>query len=320
MSYAIIRNSKYTRANLMGIYRHNERKNTSYTNKNIRHDKTKDNYSFKSCDTNYLRKFDEIRKTQNLKGYLKKNSNVLCEYVITSDKEFFKTIGEEETKRYFETAYKFVASYKNLGEQYIISANVHMDEETPHMHITFIPVIHELNKKSGKTEDKISCSEFWKGKDSYRILQDNFYKYMVRAGFYLDRGRERENEHIPIEKLKKVTNYEMQEMFKESNQLEQEVESNNIVTIKEHYRLVLKKYNTLAKRYTKVKNIVDNTLYKAKQIEQENRRLNQEMNYLEREKTKLEEYINNVFEVVKVLFDFPVDRLKRIIDNFIKDR
>ena len=188
------------------------------------------------------------------------------------------------------------------------------------MHITFIPVIHELNKESGKIEDKISCSEFWKGKDSYRILQDNFYKYMVRAGFYLDRGRERENEHIPIEKLKKVTNFEMQEMYKESNQLEQEVESNNIVTIKEHYRLVLKKYNTLAKRYTRVKNIVDDTLYKAEQVEQENRRLNQEINYLEREKTKLEEYLDNTFEVVKHLFNFPIDSLKRIIDNFIKDR
>ena len=41
---------------------------------------------------NYLRKFDEIRKTQNLKGYLKKNSNVLCEYVITSDTLHYNTL------------------------------------------------------------------------------------------------------------------------------------------------------------------------------------------------------------------------------------
>ena len=32
------------------------------------------------------------------------------------------------------------------------------------------------------------------------------------------------------------------------------------MTIKEHYRLVLKKYNILAKRYTRVKNIVDETI------------------------------------------------------------
>ena len=35
MSYAIIRNAKYKRENLKGIYRHNERKNKNYSNKNV---------------------------------------------------------------------------------------------------------------------------------------------------------------------------------------------------------------------------------------------------------------------------------------------
>ena len=41
MSYAIIRNTKYKRENLKGIFRHNERKNRNYSNKNI--DKEKEN-------------------------------------------------------------------------------------------------------------------------------------------------------------------------------------------------------------------------------------------------------------------------------------
>lgn len=68
----------------------------------------------------------------------------------------------------------FVAQYKNLGEQYIVSANVHLDESTPHMHIIFLPVIHRHDPKSGKLIHKLACSEFWKGKDSYKKLQDNF--------------------------------------------------------------------------------------------------------------------------------------------------
>ena len=32
MSFAIIRNTKYKRENLKGIYRHNERKNKNYSN------------------------------------------------------------------------------------------------------------------------------------------------------------------------------------------------------------------------------------------------------------------------------------------------
>ena len=86
-------------------------------------------------------------KRENLKGQIKTVSNIICEYIITSDKVFFDTIGKEETKRYFETAYKFVCEYKDLGEQYILSAKVHMDEETPHMHLVFIPVVHITDKK-----------------------------------------------------------------------------------------------------------------------------------------------------------------------------
>ena len=67
-----------------------------------------------------------------------------------TDKEFFENIGEEETRRYFETAYKFVTQFKNLGEEYILSAKVHMDEETPHMHLVFIPVVHTTDKKGNK--------------------------------------------------------------------------------------------------------------------------------------------------------------------------
>lgn len=55
---------------------------------------------------------------------------------MTSDKEFFDTIGEEETKRYFRECYNFVAEYKGLGKENIISAVVHMDEATPHMHLS----------------------------------------------------------------------------------------------------------------------------------------------------------------------------------------
>ena len=35
MSYAIIRNTKYKRENLKGIFRHNERRNKNYSNDNI---------------------------------------------------------------------------------------------------------------------------------------------------------------------------------------------------------------------------------------------------------------------------------------------
>ena len=210
MSYAIIRNAKYKRENLKAVYRHNERKNKNYSNKDI--DKTKSylNYALKEPKFNYEKEFDKIREKYDLKGQIKTVSNIVCEYVITSDNDFFKRIGEKETKRYFETAYKFVCEYKDLGEQYILSAKVHYDERSPHMHLLFLPVVHTTDK-NGNPIEKLACSEFWKAKDSYRQLQNAFFEYMVSNGFYLKRGLPKEEtnrEHYTVKEYKNITNFE----------------------------------------------------------------------------------------------------------------
>ena len=210
MSFAIIRNTKYKRENLKGIYRHNERKNKNYSNDNIDKERSYLNYSLKSPKYRYDKEFDMMKERYKLKGQIKTVSNIACEYIITSDKQFFEEIGEEETRRYFETAYKFVSEYKNLGEQYIMSAKVHMDEETPHMHLIFLPVVHTTDKK-GNNIDKLACSEFWKEKNSYRRLQDAFYQYMSSHNFELERGIPKEETgrvHIDIKEYKELTNFD----------------------------------------------------------------------------------------------------------------
>ena len=210
MSYAIIRNAKYKKENLMAVYRHNERKNKTYSNKDIDRTKTYLNYSLKNPEFNYVKEFDKIIKKYDLKGQIKTVSNIVCEYMITSDSDFFKRIGEEETKRYFATAYKFVSEYKDLGEKYILSAKVHYDEKSPHMHLIFLPVVHTIDKK-GNPIDKLACSEFWKAKDSYRQLQNAFFEYMVENGFDLQRGlpeEETERMHYTLKEYKNITNFE----------------------------------------------------------------------------------------------------------------
>ena len=206
MGYAIIRNQKYKRGNLKGIFRHNERKNTNYSNKNIDRERTPLNFHIKQPTFSYEKEFEEIKSKYNLKGQIKEVSNIVCEYIITSSKEFFEDIGELETKRYFETAHKFASAYKNLGEQYILSSVVHLDEETPHMHLVFIPVVHTKDKK-GQDIDKVDCSEFWKAKDSYRQLQDAFFDYMTSNRFDLNRGITSDKKHIPVSTFKEITGY-----------------------------------------------------------------------------------------------------------------
>ena len=316
MSYAIIRNENYKMGQLAYIYRHNERKNTNYSNKDIIKENGIKNYSLKSVNTSYQKAFNIIKEKYKLKGQIKKVSNVMCEFIVTSDKEFFEKIDEEETKRYFQMAYDFVANYNNLGEEFIVSAKVHMDERVPHMHIVFIPVVHTKDKK-GNSINKVACSEFWKGKESYRILQDKFYKCVIDNGFALERGNTKGNEHINIEQLKKITNYEMQTMFENTQNYEQEKITNDIEVMREDYRRVINKYNKLAKKYTKVKNIIEKTINEVEQVQEENRELKQENVKLKNENSRIRDYIDKTFEYVSILFDFSKDRLKHLVNLFI---
>ena len=318
MNYAIIRNTKYTKKQLNLVYRHNERKNTNYANKDIDRNKSKVNYSIKICNMPYEKRLKEIMKEKDLKGKIKNISNVACEYIITASPDFFEELSEEEIKRYFETAYKFVCGFKNLGEEYILSAKVHLDESTPHMHLIYLPVVHTKDKKSGKDIEKLCCTDFWKGKNSYKVLQDNFYKYVTRAGFELERGDTEDNKHIKIEDLKKVTNYEVQKYEKEIINLEQEVETEDIELLKKEYKRVIKKFNTLAKQYTKVKVISENNVKNYEEVKQENEKLERDNKKLENKINSLKKYINKTFECVSILFDFPIERLKRIVNNFVR--
>ena len=222
MSYAIIRNEKLTRVEAQGAYIHNARRSKGHTNKDIDNTRTHLNFYCKKNEQTYIKEFDRIKKEYDLKGHIRSNSIILCEMMITSDNGFFDKIGLEETKRYFRESYKFVCNYKNLGAKYIVSAVVHLDETTPHMHLVYIPVIHTKDKE-GNEIDKICARDFWRGRDSYRDLQNEFHKYITSKGFELERGlpiEETGAKHQKIEELKKITSFENMKKVLENVKLE----------------------------------------------------------------------------------------------------
>ena len=210
MSYAIVRNEKLTRAEINGKGTHNDRKAKNHTNKDIDPTRTHLNYYIKKNELTYTKEFDKYMKKNNLQGHLRSNSIIMCQMVFTSDQAFFDRIGEEETKRYFDECYKFICNYKNLGEKNIISAVVHLDEGSPHMHLMFVPVVHTKDK-DGNNIDKICARDFWKGRDSYRKLQDAYFNHVKSKGFDLERGmfvEDTNRKHYTVEEYKKITNYE----------------------------------------------------------------------------------------------------------------
>ena len=61
------------------------------------------------------------------------------------------TYTDEQIKQFFELSYKFLS--ERYGEKNVISAYVHMDETTPHMHFLFIPIVDD-KKWNEKHPDK----------------------------------------------------------------------------------------------------------------------------------------------------------------------
>lgn len=318
MSIAIIRNARHTLGRLSWVYSHNERKNTNYSNKEIDHSKTKDNYWLKKPENPYVKEFFLIREKNNLAGVLRKNSRAVCEYVIGSNDNFFEEIGPEETKRYFEEAYNFAKVYKALGEEYIISAVVHMDETHPHMHLTYLPVVHKVNEITGGKYDKLSCTEFWYGRFSYADLIDKFHEHMTNAGFKLDRGEGANVKFIPVRKLKILTNFESQKLQLQMNMPEEEIETEDIEKIKEEYKRVVKKINSISRQYAKVKAIIENNVTKMEYLQEENFKLTNEVKKEKQKNTWYKFCIKKIFECTSILFNFPIERLKSITGMFIE--
>ena len=189
-----------------------------------------------------------------------------------------------------------------------------MDETTPHMHVVFVPVIHKLDKKSGKQVRKIACSEYWKGKDSYKKLQDSFYNHVTEKGFNLERGKSSEAEHLSLDTFKQITNYErIKEELKATPIKEIETKNMDLI-IAQNKQLV--KYTKKLKGYL-LKSYM--AIEEVSKLKQENCKLKEENKKLKEKNQNLTNYIEKTFEVVKYLFNFPKASLKTIIHNFINN-
>ena len=122
------------------------------------------------------------------------------------------------------------------------------------MHLIYIPVIHTKDKE-GKEIDKICCRDFWKGRDSYRQLQNR--------GLPVE---ETGVKHEKIENLKKMTNFENTKKVLDNIKLELP-ETPNINNIK----LIKLNREKIEDEIIKPKDKLINELY------QENRILHKEL-------------------------------------------
>ena len=127
---------------------------------------------------------------------MRKDSVKFVDTLVTVSPEFAE-VHESEMPEYFNRAFEFLK--ERIGEANIISAVVHMDEKTPHLHLCFVPLT-----KDGR----LSAKEILGNKKSMIRWQDDFYACMAERWPELERGApavETKRRHLTPQWYKKVT-------------------------------------------------------------------------------------------------------------------
>ncbi len=179
MSKFVCNVAKFKRGQLYGMDIHIQRKTTNHSNNDIDVSRSKLNYELVENfnDEHYYNAVNERIKN----GYmgdkiLRKDATFACGVLISSDQEFFKNLSPEDEKKFFEIAYKYLCD--KYGTENIISAKIHKDETTPHMHVMVVPLT-----KDGR----LSAKELF-NRRALTELHNDIPKLLKNNGFNIERG------------------------------------------------------------------------------------------------------------------------------------
>lgn len=201
---------KYKSGNVFGLQKHNQRENENYSNIDIDKARTPLNYDLVNQeDINYLKRVKTIiEANRRSERAIRKDATVYCECIISSDGAFFENLTDDKQKEFFKSSLDYLKN--RIGEEFIVSANVHLDETTPHMHVGFVPIIE--NSLSAK---KLIDRKF------LREVQDQLPAYLKNIGFDIQRGIEgSKRKHKDIKEFKKEIDREVENKCKDINTME----------------------------------------------------------------------------------------------------
>ena len=186
--YAILRFAKYKGPEIGHIESHNERTKEKYaSNPDVDTSRSHLNFHLVTPQRKYRA---EAEKQIAEAGCRTRSDSVrVVEALVTATPEFFKSKKKGEVKAYFQEALDFIK--QNQKPETIISAVVHMDEKTPHMHLSFVPLT---------ADGRLCAKEIVGNKKKLTQWQDRFWEHMVKKYPDLERGEsasETGRTHIP---------------------------------------------------------------------------------------------------------------------------
>ena len=194
--YAILRFAKYKGPEIGNIEAHNERIKEKYAS-NPDVDISRSKYNFHLIEPEQKYRAEAERQIKEAGCRTRSDSVRVVEALVTATPEFFQGKKKSEIRAYFQEALAFIQ--QNQAPKTIISAVVHMDEKTPHMHLSFVPLT---------VDGRLSAKEIVGNKKKLTQWQDKFWEHMVRKYPDLERGESASQTgrgHIPPRVFKEMT-------------------------------------------------------------------------------------------------------------------
>ena len=229
--HAILRFAKYKGPTVSRIEAHNERTKESYaSNPDIKTELSKHNFHPVAPQGKYREVSNQIIRNAGCR--VRKDSVTAVEVLITASPEFFEGKSRKEIREFFEYAVDFMKSKQNPDTY--ISAVVHVDEKTPHMHLCFVPIT---------PDGRLSAKEIIGNKKRLTKWQDEFWSYMVKKYPDFERGESASQTgrtHIPPRLFKQAARLNRQkdkllQLLSEMNAINAKAKSKEISALLEDY-------------------------------------------------------------------------------------
>ena len=174
--HAILRFEKHKGNPARPLEAHHERQKEQYaSNPDIDTSRSKYNFHIVKPEGRYYHFIQN--RIEQAGCRTRKDSTRFVDTLVTASPEFFKGKSPKEIQAFFQRAADFLIG--RVGRENIVSAVVHMDEKTPHLHLTFGPL----------TKDNRLCAkEIIGNRANLTKWQDDFHAYMVEKYPDLERG------------------------------------------------------------------------------------------------------------------------------------
>ena len=234
--------------------------------------------------------------------------------MFTATPEFFKGKKLPEVRRYFEESLRFFEQHQS--RKTIISAVVHMDEKTPHMHLSFVPLT---------ADGRLSAKEIVGNKKKLSRWQDKFWEHMVKKYPDLERGEsasQTDRNYIPPRLFKEAVHLnrmkeQIMALMADTNLLNKKAKTEELEALLKKYVPGVEDMRTKLKKYSRAYS----------ELREENARLEERLSsateHSIRKKMEVQRKLGELEELRRTVEELPPEILagaKRAAVNKVRER